>query len=193
MRVRARSVVAAALLLTATVAVAALAAGDERAAAARAAADSYQAQLRAELLKALKEGGPAGAITVCRDKAPQIAAAMGEQTGWRIGRTSARVRNPANAPDEWEAKVLADFEARVAKGENVIRMEHGEEVARPDGGRVFRYMKAIPMGEACQKCHGAAIDTALAARIRAIYPQDQAVGFATGQLRGAFTITQPLP
>jgi hypothetical protein len=195
MRVRARSVVAAALLLpaTVTVTVAALAAGDDRAAAARAAADSYQAQLRGELLKALKEGGPAGAITVCRDKAPQIAAAMGKETGWRIGRTGARVRNPANAPDEWEAKVLADFEARVAKGENVIRMEHGEEVALPDGKRVFRYMKAIPMGEACQKCHGASIDTALAARIRAIYPQDQAVGFATGQLRGAFTITQPLP
>jgi len=183
----------AAGLLAALLGAALAAETDERAAAARAAADSFQGQLRAELLKALKAGGPAGAITVCRDQAPAIAAKMGAETGWTIRRTSVRVRNPQNAPDEWEAKVLADFQARLAKGENLIRMEHGEVVTGSDGHSAYRYMKAIPMGEACQKCHGTEVDTALVARIREVYPEDRAVGFATGELRGAFSITQPLP
>jgi len=166
---------------------------DERAAAARAAADNFQGLLRAELLKALKAGGATGAIAVCREKAPEIATKMGAETGWRIARTSTRVRNPQNAPDAWESGVLAAFAARLEKGENIIRMEHGEVVTLPDSSRAYRYMKAIPMGEACQKCHGTAVDTSLVARIRELYPDDRAVGFATGELRGAFTITQPLP
>lgn len=182
-----------AALMTATAIVCVAAEIEERTAAARAVADAYQAQLRAELLKGLKEGAAAGAIVVCREKAPAIAAKMGAEKGCEIGRTGARVRNPQNAPDAWEAGVLAAFEAKCAQGENIIRMEHGEIVTAADGKRVFRYMKAIPMGEACQKCHGTAIDTALAAVIRQHYPQDQATGFATGSLRGAFTITQPLP
>ena len=187
------AVLISAVLLAATSVVCVAGEIEERTAAARDVANLYQAQLRAELLKGLKEGAAAGAIVGCRDKAPAIAAQMGAEKGWEIGRTSARVRNPQNAPDAWEAGVLAAFEAKCAQGENIIRMEHGEIVTAADGKRVFRYMKAIPMGEACQKCHGTAIDTTLAAVIRQHYPQDQATGFATGSLRGAFTISQPLP
>ncbi len=168
-------------------------AADERAAAARATTDNFQAALRAELVRGLKEGGPVGAIAACRDKAPEIAARLGAETGWQVGRTGPRVRNAANAPDAWEAQGLAEFATRQKAGENLIRMEKGEVVTQPDGKRAYRYLKAIPMGEACLKCHGAAIDTLLMAKIRQLYPEDRAVGFAPGELRGAFTITQPLP
>lgn len=168
-------------------------AADERAAAARAATDNFQAALRAELVKGLKEGGTAGAIAVCRDKAPEIAARLGAETGWKVGRTGPRVRNTANAPDAWEAQGLAEFAVRQKAGESLIRMEKGEVVTQPDGKRAYRYLKAIPMGEACVKCHGAAVDTLLLAKIRQLYPEDKGVGFAPGELRGAFTITQPLP
>ncbi len=103
------------------------------------------------------------------------------------------MRNAANAPDAWEAQGLTEFAVRQKAGESLIRMEKGEVVTQPDGKRAYRYLKAIPMGEACVKCHGAAIDTLLMAKIRQLYPEDRAVGFAPGELRGAFTITQPLP
>jgi hypothetical protein len=53
-------------------------------------------------------------------------------------------------------------------------------------------MKAIPTGEVCQTCHGVEIAPPVSAKIRELYPQDQAIGFKTGDLRGAFTITQSL-
>lgn len=188
-----RTLAVVCLLAIATLGAGTARATDERAAAARAAADNFQAALRAELVKGLKEGGPAGAMAVCRDKAPEIAARLGAETGWKVARTGPRVRNAANAPDAWEARGLAEFAARHAAGESLIRMEKGEVVTLPDGRRAYRYLKAIPMGEACVKCHGTAVDTLLLATIHALYPDDKAVGFVPGELRGAFTITQPLP
>jgi hypothetical protein len=41
-------------------------------------------------------------------------------------------------------------------------------------------------------CHGSDIDPYVDARIRELYPDDQARGFKPGDIRGAFTITQPL-
>jgi len=40
----------------------------------------------------------------------------------------------------------------------------------------------------CLACHGDNIAPEVTAAIRAHYPEDQATGFATGQLRGAFSI-----
>ena len=71
-------------------------------------------------------------------------------------------------------------------------MEHSE-VLTADGKSVFRYMKAIPAGELCLTCHGKDIAPDLAAKIRERYPKDRAIGFSLGEIRGAFTITQPMP
>ncbi|MOA58455.1 hypothetical protein D3C78_1828600 [compost metagenome] len=53
-------------------------------------------------------------------------------------------------------------------------------------------MKAIPTGEPCLACHGQQIKPELAAVIDQRYPQDQARGFALGELRGAFTLRRSL-
>ncbi len=39
---------------------------------------------------------------------------------------------------------------------------------------------------------GSALKPAVAAKVKELYPEDQAVGFAAGQLRGAFTLSRPL-
>ena len=69
-------------------------------------------------MSALAVGGPTDAIEVCKIAAPEIAATASDAQGWRIGRTSLKLRNPANAPDAWELAVLRDFEARKAAGED---------------------------------------------------------------------------
>lgn len=157
----------------------------------RALVKAFAGELKGELQAAIKEGGPVHAIGVCNVKAPEIADALSEPGGRTIGRTSRRVRNPDNAPDDWEAGVLQDFLDRAAAGADLKTMETAalaKDATRPR----YRYMKAIPVGQVCLTCHGADIEPELAARIRAVYPQDRATGFALGELRGAFTVSEPV-
>jgi len=152
---------------------------------------AFMGKLKSELQQAMKAGGPVRAIEVCRNKAPLIAGEMSQQTGWRVARTSLKYRNPNNAPDAWEQLVLKEFEARKAKGEDVRKLEHAE-IVTVDGQKQFRYMKAIPTGKVCLKCHGEKLDPAVEKTLNQFYPHDKARGFRVGDIRGAFTITQPM-
>nr|VFK23204.1 MAG: Protein of unknown function (DUF3365) [Candidatus Kentron sp. MB] len=148
--------------------------------------------LKGELEKALGTKGPAGAIPVCKTKVPELGKAFKEKyPNWVIGRTSLKTRNPANAPDAWERKVLEGFEARKAAGEDPKKMEYVESVEK-DGAMVFRYMKAIPTAEVCILCHGGQLAPDVAAKLDELYPEDQARGFDVGDIRGAFSFAQPI-
>ncbi len=149
--------------------------------------------LQAELMKAMREDGPEAALAVCNEIAPAVADSLSRELGLRVGRTSLRTRNPANAPDAWERPVLEDFARRVDDGVAPGDLEYAELAVRPGGARVFRYMKGIGTSGLCLRCHGARIEEGLAARLRELYPEDAAVGFAAGDLRGAFTVSLPLP
>ena len=159
----------------------------------RNAVKQLQGALVTELQAAMKAGGPVSAIEVCNKRAAIIAEGISREYGWKIGRTSLKYRNPKNAPDAWETRVLQDFEKRKAAGADPAKLEYFEVVQR-DGKPVFRYMKAlpIPQGAPCLACHGEKLDPAVAARIKQLYPQDRTTGFKTGDLRGAVTIEQPL-
>ncbi|MGO8915472.1 MAG: DUF3365 domain-containing protein [Stellaceae bacterium] len=160
----------------------------QRMAAARAAAGDFGRTLIAALQQAIAEGGPVNAIGVCNTAAPVIAAQKSTEWKMTIARTSLKLRQPQNRPDDWELRQLQSFEQRKAAGESPATLEVGE-YAEKDGKRVFRYMKAIPTGELCLSCHGNALTPEVAARLKALYPQDAATGFKLGDLRGAFTIT----
>ncbi len=151
----------------------------------------FAGKLKGELLSALEGGGPIKAVTVCSEKAPKIADRISGETGWEVGRTSLRVRNPGNAPDGRERQTLEDFEERRKKGGDLAKMEHSEVVTE-DGKSSFRYMKVIPVGEPCLTCHGKDIAPDLASKLRELYPEDRATGFSLGEIRGAFTITGPM-
>lgn len=160
---------------------------DARLEAARNAAVKLQGTLVVELQEAMKTGGPLKAIEVCNTRAPAIANEISSAENLRIGRTSLKTRNPDNAPDDWEKKVLEDFEARKANGEDPAMLEHHEVV-----GGEFRYMKAIAIRPdmPCLKCHGEQIDPAVQAKLKELYPNDKATGYKAGDLRGAVTIRQ---
>ena len=162
-----------------------------RIASSRAAIESLAGALAEQLSAAVAEGGPAAAVQVCSLAAPALADSVSSDRGWRIGRTSLRVRNPANAPDAWERAVLHDFEARKAEGADPTLLDYAE-IVTADDRRSFRYMKAIVTGMTCIACHGSDLAPDIRARLDTLYPEDQARGFAPGDLRGAFTITQPV-
>ena len=152
-------------------------------------------ELKGELGKGMKAGGPVAAIGVCNSLAPAIAQKHSANSGWDVGRTSLKLRNPQNAPDAWETKVLQQFEERRAKGEGPDTLAYAE-VVEDGGDKYFRFMKGIvmpPMEKMpCLKCHGENIDAKTAAKLDALYPQDKARGYKAGQVRGAFTLKKKL-
>lgn len=160
---------------------------------ARKVAGSVPPKLLKVLTEEIARGGPEGAISVCREKAPQLAKAASEETGWAIRRVSLKNRNPKAVPDAWERAVLEDFDRRAAAGEPLAGLEKGEVVA--DGGKKsYRYMKALPTQELCLNCHGTTerMTPAVKEKLKALYPEDRATGYGPGQVRGAMTLRKPL-
>jgi hypothetical protein len=160
--------------------------------ASRETVKEFMQTLKQELQASMQEGGPINAVSVCNLTAPAIANTYSIRNGWDVGRTSLKLRNPDNAPDAWERSTLESFEERKRAGEDPVKMEH-YEVVRQDGIKELRYMKAIPTGQLCLACHGEQVDSNVKTRLEKLYPYDQALGYRKGDIRGAFTITQPLP
>lgn len=159
----------------------------------RTAAQKFGATLKEALQQAVQSGGPVNGIEVCHDKAAQIATDLSQKLGVLIGRTSLKVRNPDNTPDNWELAVLKQFEARKAQGEPADNLEFFAIIDDDKGQKTFRYMKAIPTASLCLTCHGESINPEVDAKLKEVYPKDTARGFKEGELRGAFTIAKPLP
>ena len=157
----------------------------------RATVGEFMQTLKQELQKGMQEGGPINAVSVCNLTAPGIANTYSARKGWVVGRTSLKTRNPNNSPDAWERAVLESFEKRKAAGEDPKKLEF-HEIIETNDHRELRYMKAIPTAGLCLACHGETLDLQVKTRIQTLYPHDKATGYKAGDIRGAFTITQPL-
>lgn len=100
-----------------------------------------------------------------------------------MGRTSDRLRNPANASPTWVEPILAAYLADASnRAPRSVTIGPGRE----------GYVEPIVMAPLCETCHGAQIAPELQARIDTLYPDDQATGFATGDLRGVFWVEYPV-
>lgn len=158
-------------------------------------ADQLVQQIRGELVKSMESSGPLRSMIVCKYSVPEISSAISRKSGWRVSRVTLKPRNPAlGGADAWEQKILAEFEARVERGENPEALEHAEIV--PEGKqRYFRYMRALPVAPLCLACHGPAeqMNPAVKAQLAVEYPYDRATGYRLGQIRGAVTVKRPLP
>jgi Protein of unknown function (DUF3365) len=163
----------------------------ERAVKSKAAVQEFMGQLKGEMQSSMKSSGPVSTVSMCKDKAPVIAKNLSDKYGWKVARTSLKARNPNNAADAWESKVLQKFEERKRNGEKVKPMAYFEKVTE-NGVESFRFMKAIPTGKVCLQCHGENIKSDLATKLDDAYPDDKARGYKLGDIRGAFTITQPM-
>jgi len=137
------------------------------------------APFKRELLAALTEGlakGPENAVDACRLRAPDIAAAASTPV-LDVGRTSHKLRNPANSPRDWMKPLLADYLAR--PDDRAPKL-----VELPNGRR--GYVEPIVVQPMCTTCHGTEVAEAVGTRIKALYPADQATGFSVGDFRGMF-------
>jgi len=148
---------------------------------ARAALKPLKQQLMGELTRALGES-PVQAIEVCRVRAPEISDALAE-SGPRVGRTSHRLRNPANAAAQWVEPLLAAYmEDPTDRAPRTVRIDEA----------TVGYVEPITVQKMCLACHGSEIDPAVEEKIWELYPEDQAIGFRSGDFRGLFWVEVPL-
>jgi hypothetical protein len=160
---------------------------------ARKLAATVPANLLTVLTAELNRTGPAGAIEVCRDKAPEMARAASERSGWNVRRASLRNRNPKGVPDTWERVALERFDAQAAAGVAAPTLETYQVVSE-NGRQMFRYAKALPTQSLCVQCHGPVdkLSEPVKAKLRALYPNDRATGYEPGQIRGALFLKKPI-
>ena len=155
---------------------------------AKAAVQALGGTLKGELEAAMKAGGPVEAMGICHTKAPEMAKAVSAEKGLQVSRVSLKNRNPVmGAANEWQTAVLNDFEAKKAAGTDPATLVHAEVV-----GSEFRFMKAIPTAAVCLNCHGTNLSPAVTAKLSELYPNDNAVGYKEGDLRGAFVVVKNL-
>jgi len=148
----------------------------------------FVSTLQPTLQNAMQEGGPVRGIEVCTVEAPRIAADLSADSGWMVTRVSLRARNHETAiPDEWETRVLSDFDQRQQAGEAVEQLNAAEVV-----NGEFRYMQAQATGPLCLTCHGTQISSDVQVLLDQHYPQDTATGYLAGQIRGAISLRKSL-
>ena len=139
--------------------------------------------LMPRLMKAMADQGPAHAISVCKVEAPVLTRAAAEG-GTEVGRTSHRLRNPANAPRDWMKPTVEAAAGKRASEVGVTVVDLGDRVG---------VLAPIPTMGPCVNCHGD--DSQVAAETRAAlaeaYPKDQARGFSEGDVRGFFWAEVP--
>jgi hypothetical protein len=138
---------------------------------------ALQSGLVEALTSEMKKGGPPSAVHVCRDEAQVITAKVAQEEGVDVGRTSHRLRNPKNAPRPWAEAFVSE-----AAGKKTSEVE--AQVV--DLGDKMGVLKPINTLGLCTNCHGKAEEIAPEVRqaLAEGYPEDEAVGFSVGDLRG---------
>lgn len=147
-------------------------------------ADTVQKTLKLNLLEAIKAGGPLKAVTFCNSRALDLTSTYSRKYNTEVKRVTDRNRNPKNAANEMELKVLADFNDKLEKGEPL-----SPKIAIDSEGRKHFYAP-IFTGGMCLSCHGNPknIQPETLAVIDSLYPKDNATNYTVDELRGLWSI-----
>ncbi|MCH8555108.1 MAG: DUF3365 domain-containing protein [Schleiferiaceae bacterium] len=145
---------------------------------------SFQA-LSGELKAAMQRGGVAEGINYCNVNAYPLTDSLSQHFNATVKRTSHRVRNAANTPDNIEKGVINGY----------LKAEENGNPLSPTvvfDGEKTRYFHPIELAGACLTCHGQPnidIQPETLALINQRYPLDKATGFDEGAFRGVWSIT----
>ena len=150
-------------------------------------------ELKTELSNAIQNEGIGSAIQTCKLRAPEIAQEISADSSLLIKRTSLKLRNPENAPDEWEKKSLTLLEHMLAQGTPISDLTV-TEIERSNSKKIYRHMRAIPTQPICLNCHGdeKILSPEVKNMLKDTYPSDRAIGFQVGDIRGAFSVIKTL-
>lgn len=146
---------------------------------ARAAQQDLGKTLIGALTKSIGERGFAESVEFCRGAAPDVTNTIAEKHGVRIGRTSHRLRNPENTAPSWAS--------------TAVREETDEQVFFTGPSGELGVLSPISTADLCVNCHGpeGKLAKGVSDALAKDYPEDQATGFESGDLRGWFWVEVP--
>lgn len=123
------------------------------------------------------EGDPDVDAARCEGAAPVA--------GVEVGRTSARLRNPRNAPPRWAKAFVVATDGRKVAEVGAVAFDLGERVG---------LLRPMEVRRRCLACHGPRDELAGGTRewLSRDYPRDRAVGYALGDLRGFWWAEAPV-
>ncbi len=152
----------------------------------KAIAEATFAELSGKLATAIEEKGISGAIEYCNLAAMPLVDSLSKAHNASIRRTSLRVRNPKNAPNNWEKGILSTYETQHQAGQEL------KPIVKELDEHTVAFTAPIMMKPLCLQCHGE-IGTDIATdnyvTIKKLYPEDEAFGFVDRQFRGIWSIT----
>ena len=155
----------------------------------RTTAMEFMKDLKGVLINQIQTNGVLQAVSVCSDTAQVLTNNFGVQKGVFVRRVSFKNRNANNSPDDFEKKVLSKFELLHQNKELNNETEH-TEIVKEGEFRYLRYLKPILVQAECLNCHGSENDIMPEVKqlIAQEYPNDKAVDYLIGDLRGAVSI-----
>lgn len=105
-------------------------------------------------------------------------------------KTSLRLRDPANAPDEADLLALNKVRRDIERGTQPPKLLL-QQVEFANGKKELRAYRPVPVTQHCLPCHGPAeaMPDGLRAFLKKKYPEDEATGFAVGELRGVLRVS----
>lgn len=156
-------------------------------------AKNFMDSLKSILVAEIQKNGVVSALSVCSDTAQLLTVNYGFNKGLYIKRVSLKNRNPLNAPDGFESKVLNYFGELSFEGK-LNETSEFTEIINLDGVSSVRYMKPIIVQAPCLSCHGTneQISPEVKTIIQNKYPEDKATGYQMDDLRGAVSIQKTL-
>ena len=130
---------------------------------------------------AIARRGATGGFGFCHLDATTIIQRIGGRDGTVAGRTSDRLRDPANAPRAWAAPSSRPHAGKRAATVEGFVVDLGDRIG---------VLRPIAEQAMCASCHGAPEQLAPGVDLvrRQRYPADRAVGFRDGEIRGWFWV-----
>lgn len=142
--------------------------------------------LGGQLTKSMKEGGVVKAVPFCNTMAMPLTDEMSEKNNASIKRTSHKVRNEKNSPNDDESRILNEYKNILDANEQPVPVVELDEWGKP------HFYAPILLQQKCLACHGIIgenVTSKTNSIIRSYYPNDDATGFKEGDLRGIWSIT----
>ena len=160
---------------------------EELLATGRSATATTQALLLAEVGQQIANGGTAKAVAYCNVRALPLMDSLSEAKGVRISRMSNRNRNPNNRIVTEEDKRAWTHWVGKESGQGAVDTILYSRAKKP-----YYYKPIRIMAETCLKCHGSRsseIELATLERLDELYPDDRAVNYRMGDLRGLWKVS----
>lgn len=137
------------------------------------------------LQKAIQSEGKIGALKYCQLKAMPLTDSIAAHYQVQIKRTALKLRNAQNTPDEKETEILKTYQKDLEQNADLKPIITKE-------GEVIRFFSPIILQPNCIACHGSVsteIGNEVYEQILNQYPNDLAINFKPGDLRGIWSLT----